>query len=156
MHAGGVEQAERGAGRLLPFGRRDAIEKLHAGHERDVVSRLAATTELEDLRHPFGAPLVAAQREQGRGIEHERHPAIATPISVADRRGAVALPFLPDLRNEATGSSGIGITRTVLPSTIHSSCVSGLIPNCLRTSDGIETWPRVATFVRIIPRYHVS
>src|SRR4029453_13049407 len=46
-------------------------------------------------------------------------------------------------------SSGIGITRTALPSTIHSRDVRALMPSFRRMSAGIDTWPRSVTLVRI-------
>jgi len=59
------------------------------------------------------------------------------------------MPFRPDPRKAATGSSGIGITLAVAPSTTHSSVVLALIRSFLRTADGTETWPRFVTRVRI-------
>jgi hypothetical protein len=60
------------------------------------------------------------------------------------------MPFFPDPRKALSGSVGRGITLTVVPSTTHSSLVSGPIWSFFRISDGIDTCPRFVTLVRIL------
>jgi len=48
------------------------------------------------------------------------------------------------------------MTLTVVPSTTHSSSVSGQILSFFRTWEGTETWPRFVTFVRTIQFYKMK
>src|SRR5262245_34978410 len=88
---------------------------------------------------------VSRTRRFGSGIS----AAIPSPVVEQSTYGA-ALP------RAAVGAGGMGMIRTAFPSIFHSRAVFGVMPSWRRIADGMDTWPRVVTFVRMARIYHVD